>query len=506
MIGLVSCHQQSALPTPLQRAEQIMEIRPDSAGVILRESENLVATYSQENQMYYWLLRIQADDKQNIVQPSDSLINEIVSFYQSYGDMEKLMKAYFYQGSVYRDLHDTIKQLHSFLKCIDANKNTSQVELLGQAYGQLSSLYSFMNLYQESMEASRNALHFYSLANKPQRIAGCYNQLGRVFYAMQVTDSAEYYFLKAIELYETNGFHNIANLSRMELSVLYRDNKKVQEAQKQLRPLLDEGIRQDLLFLNYAGITSLEGETDSTKKYLELINPQKLNVYGKEKLANLWATYYQSIGEYKKALGEMNRTKELNDSISKYENTSAIGHLQALYNYDKWQSQIKQVQDQNRINMLIAVLVVLLILLVSGVLSWRFYHKNQEYKQQTIRLQAIQAQNLEMEKKQDVSLSIHSLREAALSKCHKDDWQDWQSEFNRTFPLFTNHLLVLYPNITQKELLVCQLVKLDMANVDLASILCLTPSGSTKFKARVASKISKSDAEKAKLENILDTL
>lgn len=506
MIGLTSCHHQSTLPTPLQRAEQIMDNHPDSASAILLDSENMVSTYSRENQMYYWLLRIQADDKQDIVQPSDSLINEIVSFYQSYGNQEKLMKAYFYQGSVYRDLHDTVKQLHSFLNCIDVGKGTRQVELLGQAYGQLSSLYSFMNLYQESMEASRNALHFYSQVNKPQRIAGSYNQLGRVFYAMHVPDSAEYYFLKAIGLYEEKGFHAIANLSRMELSVLYRDNRQVQEAKKQLQPLLDEGIRQDQLFLNYASITSMEEETDSTRKYLELIDPQKLNAYGKQKLSNLWAIYYQSAGDYQKALEEMKWTKELSDSITKYENTSAIGHLQALYNYDKWQLQIKQAQNQNRINLLIAILVVFCILLVSGVLSWRIYHKNLEYKKQTIRLQAVQAQNMEMVKKQDVSLSIHSLREAAFSKTHKDDWQDWQLEFDRTFPLFTNHLLVLFPNITKKELLVCQLVKLEMANVDLARILCLTPSGSTKFKTRVAVKISKSDTEKAKLENILATL
>ena len=66
--------------------------------------------------MYWHLLTIQAKDKQYVIHTSDSLINQIVQYYEEYGDENKLMMAYYYQGSVYRDMIDVSKALKAFQK------------------------------------------------------------------------------------------------------------------------------------------------------------------------------------------------------------------------------------------------------------------------------------------------------------------------------------------------------------------------------------------------------
>ena len=83
-----------------------MNAHPDSALQLLQSMADSFTILPEEAQMYYHLLTIQAKDKQYITHTSDSLINSIVSFYEDYGDKERLMMAYFYQGSVYRDMND----------------------------------------------------------------------------------------------------------------------------------------------------------------------------------------------------------------------------------------------------------------------------------------------------------------------------------------------------------------------------------------------------------------
>ena len=98
-----------------------MNARPDSALKMLQELEDSISIYPEETRMYWHLLTIQAKDKQYIVHTSDSLINSIVEFYERYGDKEKLMMAYYYQGSVYRDMNDAPRALKCFQKAIEIN-------------------------------------------------------------------------------------------------------------------------------------------------------------------------------------------------------------------------------------------------------------------------------------------------------------------------------------------------------------------------------------------------
>ena len=98
----------------MQQAEELMNTRPDSALHILEGMADSLAMLSDEAQMYYHLLTIQAKDKQYITHTDDSLINRIVEFYEDEGNDERLMMAYFYQGSTYRDMNDAPRALKAF--------------------------------------------------------------------------------------------------------------------------------------------------------------------------------------------------------------------------------------------------------------------------------------------------------------------------------------------------------------------------------------------------------
>lgn len=68
---------------------------------------------------YYRLLCVKAADKAYIKHTSPKEINEILNHYEKGGDSRLLPAAYFYAGSVYRDLNDAPQAVEYFQKALE---------------------------------------------------------------------------------------------------------------------------------------------------------------------------------------------------------------------------------------------------------------------------------------------------------------------------------------------------------------------------------------------------
>ena len=64
--------------------------------------------------MYYWLLAVKASDKCYVPHTSDSLMKAVVHYYENHGTPAQRMEAYYYLGSVYRDMQDAPRALNFF--------------------------------------------------------------------------------------------------------------------------------------------------------------------------------------------------------------------------------------------------------------------------------------------------------------------------------------------------------------------------------------------------------
>ena len=200
LIGIPACQRHTDYPPAMQQAEKLMDTRPDSALHQLQGMADTLAMLPDEAQMYYHLLTIQAKDKQYITHTSDSLINRIVSFYEDYGDKDRLMLAYFYQGSTYRDMNDAPRALKSFHQVIDAGKDTENFTLLGQAYGQMGTLLSKHKLYDEALEVYQKTLSLYQDMGESRRIPLVYRNIARMYNAKEKNDSAIYFYEKGYQM------------------------------------------------------------------------------------------------------------------------------------------------------------------------------------------------------------------------------------------------------------------------------------------------------------------
>lgn len=506
VLALCSCQGRQVLPHAMQQAENVMAAHPDSAYQFLLSMENDLASYPQETQMYYQLLKIQSEDKQDILHLSDSLINSIVSFYEGYGNRDKLMKAYFYQGSVYRDMGDAVRELKGFQKCIDVGRNSGNRELLGQAYGQVSSLYLFMNLFEESKTMSDQALKVYLELENPKRIAGTYNKMGRIFYAMGIEDSSSFYFNKAIDLYEQNNLTANANSSRIELAVLYRDYEYFDKADSLYRSLLNNGVKSNNLYLGYSLLFSKFNNTDSVAKYLMCINPEGFNIYAQQNYAKLLSDYHKMNGNKDKAIEELEKAVLIGDSINRFEKTDAVGHLHTLYDYDQWKLQTELALQHSRNYLLLVLLISVVSSCVIVFIVYLLWKNNRELADREARLRVIQKQSLDKRQKISNNNMVRDLNSKAIGMTQNDDWTEWMTAFEQVYPLFIPNIRLLCPSLTDREILACCLTKLSVANNDMADIFFVTASGATKLKSRIYLKLGNSKGSKLKLEDFLKTL
>lgn len=81
-------------PAAMQRAIDQLSTRPDSALYELSQLDSLMPDEPEETRMYHRLLTLAAEDKLYVPHTSDSLICEIVRYYEGYGDSDKLMMAF----------------------------------------------------------------------------------------------------------------------------------------------------------------------------------------------------------------------------------------------------------------------------------------------------------------------------------------------------------------------------------------------------------------------------
>ena len=199
IISFSACRQDITYPSAMLQAEALMNIRPDSALILLESIEDTLTTLPEEARMYHQLLTIQAKDKQYIIHTDDSLINRIVSFYENYGNNDRLMMAYFYQGSTYRDMNDAPRALKAFQQAVDLN--VPNFDLLAKTYNQMGNLFMYQGLHDEVIRVNRKAIEAYLALGKKNKISYFQRDIARMYDVKNMPDSAFFIIRKlAIQL------------------------------------------------------------------------------------------------------------------------------------------------------------------------------------------------------------------------------------------------------------------------------------------------------------------
>lgn len=562
-----------------------MEDRPDSALIYLSSLDSVIQYEPEETQRYYGLLTTQAEDKKYIPHKSDSLMKEVVRFYESYGDKEKLMEAYYYLGSVYRDMKDAPRAVATFQQAADIGENSQRYDLLGRIYEQMGTLLAYQSLYEEALK-----IYKISYAHNLKREAGpglvyTLRNQGRMYESLNRLDSAEYYYQAAYKkAFELNNQRVINSIST-EFGSFYLDLGKLDSA-KNIFFRIPE-FKDDAIYLQaLAQIYQKTSQPDSTQfYYLQTLQEGKKNqnIYLKSNSYKALAKLEAHKGNYHSAFNYIQKNLELEDSIKKITRTEAIGKIHALYNYRHTEQENQLLLLKNKQRQIYIYLLIITLLIMGGFVAFYFYYtkkqkrlaleqinrlsrqkeeqekysvarqQENEKKIQEIKKQLQQAneeskkisnsqiqdlknelsrseknkleaqqkilelsnQLIEAKKHETLILKdtfenspIYELFHKAASENSKakikdEDWMLLRQEIDKAYNNFTNRLKALYPPITEHELRLCYLIKIDIPPSGMAQILCLSTSAISNGRSRLYKKIYNKDGKGELLDKLI---
>lgn len=172
MIGfiLLGCTKRNQVDITIDYADSLMDYSQDSAMVSLRILDSLKSNkreMSEAQQMRYDLIYAKAMNKAFVDFTTDSIMKNVVKYYDKVGSANDKMLAHYLLGCTYRDLKNAPASLASYrmaAECADTSDINCNYDLLAIVYGQIGSLYLDLSMFNQSLIALDKTKHFASIA------------------------------------------------------------------------------------------------------------------------------------------------------------------------------------------------------------------------------------------------------------------------------------------------------------------------------------------------------
>ena len=356
--------------------DSILNEKPDSALRLLDSLGTEARSWSKSQRMRHSLLTMKAQNKAYVPFTSDSLANDLVSYYDRHGSPNDRLLSRYLLGCVYRDLHEAPHAVDCYLDAIsqaDTTATECDFYTLECAYSQLADTYHNQLLLTNEIEARKKASYYAFRANQTQW--GIYNQamLSNTYILMNKKDSAEIILRSVLEQYRKHGYIQQALRISRTLMHLYIDNPlHLAEA----KALMDQFEAESELFDEHHELPPSQRHYYSYKgKYYESLNVLDSAEYYYRKIYRPNMTYVQKDPMYRGLLSIFKKRHQA-DSIAKYAqlygeaNDSSIAkkdqeltaQMASLYNYNRNQKIAEQEKQESRKARSLLVLVIVIFI------------------------------------------------------------------------------------------------------------------------------------------------
>ena len=366
------------------RLKEIAEIVSDSPQEALLRLDSIdCQTLSESDRHYYDLLTIKAKDKAYIQHTSDSLILDVISYYENNPQSSLYAEALYYGGRVYSDIGDAPTALQYFHKALDNIPEGSQsLNLKARVLSQTGGLLQDISLYDEAIPYIEKSLKICELNKDTTNIVYELQLLGGTYLRARKYRLAEYYFNRAIEM-SSNLPISFKAKSKMYLADVKYQVGQLDSALILIRntPDLVNPIARNRALSTASDIYLAKGLLDSAYIYAhELINSPDSNnkVIGYQNLLlpELQKfipldTIYQYIDEYRGLLENYYDSNESQLAMNQHN----------FYNYQLHERE-KQSAQQEKDKFLgwLYIISIVAVILVITVLALNINRKKQQLR------------------------------------------------------------------------------------------------------------------------------
>lgn len=380
MLLLCSCNTGNNFKKRLASLDSILVSCPDSVFNILADMHDEAMAQSLSDQMYYQLLLADAQNKAYIDFTTDSVMQRVADYYDSYGTANEKMSAHYLLGCAYRDLKDIPMELQCFQRAVES-ADTTDVDCnwgrLASIYGQMANIYHFQYLPEEELNALSKCEQIAHRNNDRYVEIKSYELRKRAYFLMNMPDSVLSVTMNSRNAYLKMGLRQeAAELLGPAIGVLV-DKERYAEAERLMAIYEKEsGYFDDpanvapnhILFFYRKGCVALHhNNIDSAKVYfIKLLECEKEASY------KGLLTLYEKVGNPDSISKYARLYAAANDSSFLGNNARIVEQMTAVYNYVHQsriaESQKKEAKAANKklhLHLCLSVSAILLVIYVA---------------------------------------------------------------------------------------------------------------------------------------------
>ena len=397
LLILASCAGNRKYDDLMQRADSIMNVNDDSAKVAIRMLDGIkpqLPEFSQSQKMRYELLRHKAMNKACITFKSDSVMKEVVDYYDHHGSANERMLANYVLGCVYRDMHETPMALEYYNKATEQADTTAadcDYGTLYRVYSQMGFLFSKQYLPYQLLDAFGKAVKYAYLAKDTLNAIINYQNRENAYSYLGNKDS-----VIAINLHAATMFKQIGNNYAAAIAFgcnynYYVEKEDTLNALKTFKAYFSTGYEGNSEYEDskayvlcqkgtyYMFTAQLDSAYNNLQQSLRLCKSYSIKAATTKALAQYYAKVNQPAMAMKYAL----QSSEYNDSDLIEARKTQLQQVQAMYDYSRNQEVAKRAEQKAKRSMQMNYMIVLACIMLFLLLSY-IYRKQLALKKKKI--------------------------------------------------------------------------------------------------------------------------
>lgn len=384
LLGATSCYRYGHTNQQLLMMDTLSDVNPNTVLLMLDSMD--LSTMSKSERMHAELLRGKAMNKAYVNFTTDSVMLEVVDWYERHGNANQKMLAYYILGCAYRDLGSAPKALEAYRDAIERADTTDEecdFRQLMLIHSQMANVYGTMYASQSEECELNNALRYAS--HIQDRAAMCaFNDLkcaslykNKKYYdCIRMTDSLRQVYMQHDDTYNAslvcvNGFKSYLALGKYDSAHVYLENyAKIFNTDVSVRNIRGGKDALPILRGDYYLCTN---KPDSALLYYRTVDLHKLIPTVRSYLYCNISTSYKMLSQTDSAYKYLALHAELMDKCYDSSVAEACINAQQLYDYGIEQKIAKQKSaEASLVKTYLIWTLIAIIILVTLLLYIRY--------------------------------------------------------------------------------------------------------------------------------------
>mgnify|MGYP002533878906 FL=1 len=549
LLGFVFFGSKKGEVTALLRvAEKSIEKEPDKV-LILLDSIQQMEELSEQQQALWCLLYTSVLDRKQIKHTSDSLIQIAVSYYEKNDLPERKMQAYYYYGIVLQDLNDAIQAQDYYLRAYKLGIELERYVFLGRICANLGTLYTYQELCSQASHFQQKAVSYFEKNRDTVRLSLVFRDMARIHLNEHRLDSAVVNYTKALKY--TSDVHKFCMFN--ELTGAYARMGDYEKGVSCAHMAYDraETVEDSCLVSLALGSLYLRmGKKDSAYHYLSFCR-QSTDPYTLKDFYLYLAQFEKSRHNWPTYAFYQEQYNVFRDSIDNLTKMETLARLQRLYDYreiEKKKEYYRQESDRKTgklYKLSLGGVGCLLFVVCIIFYLWKERKKKEEQLNQSLRRKEQQYLNSQqyLEERNAVMAQLEQQYEAVVAQLSEQSSRfttSVQEKINSSHPFFiselyrgvyaewkkldevqwaevikmidhilykdfTGKIRMLYPRISELDLNVCYLVKLEIPVGRIAVLLSVNSQAISNKRKRLYEKLTQEKGSAQDFDKFIKT-